>query len=153
MKVEIKNLKPSRVAYIRHIGPYQECVTAWKELSGWAKSKGIYLSSTFWIGASYDDPADTPPEKLRYDACVVVDDSIEEDETVKIQILTGGRYASAVHEGPYNNMIQTFTAMFTKGLPEAGLKWRESPCLEIYMNDCESVPEDQLKTELLIPVE
>lgn len=152
MDVQVKQLKPMRVAYIRHLGPYEECGKVWDKLFDWAADKGIYPKSTFWIGASYDDPENTPPEKLRYDACVIVSNEIGADDTVQIQELPGGRFASTVHKGAYRNMGQTFRTMFQEGLPKAGLNWRKGPCLEFYTGEYDDRPEEDLITELYVPV-
>ncbi|MEZ5357833.1 MAG: GyrI-like domain-containing protein [Candidatus Zixiibacteriota bacterium] len=152
MELQIKHLEPMRVACIRHIGPYQECTKAWEALFKWATEKKIDPKTTHWIGASYDDPETTPAEKLRYDACVVVSGDIQADDTVEIKNFPGGKYAYAVHKGPYRNMGQTFKAIFTEGFPKAGLEWRMEACLEFYPGECDGRPEEELITELYVPV-
>ncbi|MCK5124751.1 MAG: GyrI-like domain-containing protein [candidate division Zixibacteria bacterium] len=152
MEIQTKDLTVQKVAYIRHMGPYQECGPAWEKLYEWAMKNGIDIKKSLWIGASYDDPENTPPEKIRYDACVVIPENFKEDDTVKVQELPGGKYAMAIHMGAYKNIGETYKKMFSEGLPKADLSIRMAPCYEYYIGDCTGIPEEKLKTELYIPI-
>ncbi|MBI9080198.1 MAG: AraC family transcriptional regulator [Pseudodesulfovibrio sp.] len=63
LEVRVEELKPMKVAFVRHIGPYMECKTAWDTLCTWAEPKGLFRANTKFIGISHDDPTVTPPEK------------------------------------------------------------------------------------------
>ena len=73
MEVRIEHVEPMRVAFVRHVGPYHEVNVAWERLCMQLGKDGLLGPGTRFIGICYDDPEVTPPEKVRYDACVTVD--------------------------------------------------------------------------------
>ncbi len=64
--------------------------------------------------------------------------------------IPAGRYASCVHTGPYNEVEKAYTAltawMEAEGHVPTGVAY------EIYLNDPEETPPDQLLTEILFPL-
>jgi AraC family transcriptional regulator len=69
MKVTIKTMPPMRVAFMRHVGPYDQCGVVWDELLPALGQEGLIGGDTLFIGVSHDDPEITVPENRRYDAC------------------------------------------------------------------------------------
>ena len=74
MDIQIRTLDPLRVAFVRHLGPYQDCGGAWQQLIGWAGKRGLLRQDAVFLGVGHDDPAVTEPARIRYDACIVVPD-------------------------------------------------------------------------------
>ena len=74
MEMRFEQRKPVRVAFVRHVGPYQECGAAWEKLRKFAVQQGWSASDVLRIGIGHDNPEVTPADKLRYDACLTVDD-------------------------------------------------------------------------------
>src|SRR5260370_18225689 len=75
--VRIEKFPPRRVAYMRHIGPYVEVGPTFQKFMAWAGAHGLFGPDTLAIGIGHDNPATTPAEKLRYDACVTVGDDFK----------------------------------------------------------------------------
>src|SRR5580698_8881764 len=74
MKVITRKIKPMRVAYLRHVGPYEGTGQMWVDLTArLSEDKQIRKRSVF-IGIGHDNPTVTPAEELRYDACITVDE-------------------------------------------------------------------------------
>ncbi len=42
MEAKVVELKETEVYFVRHVGPYMECETAWNALCGWAGPKGLF---------------------------------------------------------------------------------------------------------------
>lgn len=152
MDVRIENIKPMRVAFVRHIGPYMECKTAWDTLAAWAGPKGLLRTDAKYIGISYDDPQVTPPEKIRYDACVTVSDDVEGEGDIGIQIISGGDYAVVTHKGPYEKLESTYALIMGQWLPSSGKEFAEIPCFEVYLNDPAQTPPEELLTDIYLPL-
>lgn len=152
MEVEVKQFPKMRVAAVRHTGPYQECGKAWKTLCGWAGRKGLLGPATKCLGVSYDDPEVTPPDKLRYDACVSVGPDVEGEGDVVILEVGGGEYASALHKGAYQRLNETFAQLCGVWGPQSGREFRNAPSIEVYLNDPDRTPEEELLTEVLVPL-
>lgn len=153
MKMKIVKRQPTRVAFVRHIGPYAECGEAWGKLCAWAGRRGLLGPQAAVIGISYDDPEVTPPEKIRYDACVTVDESVEPEGEIGVQTLKGGDYAMAVHCGPYEKLAETYGRISGEWAPQSGRVISSEPCLEVYLNDPHRTPAEQLRTEIYVPLE
>ena len=75
MEVKVQRTEPMRVAFVRHVGPYSACSSAWDTLCSWLGKEGLLGGDSTFPGLCHDDPEVTAPEKLRYDACVTVDES------------------------------------------------------------------------------
>ncbi len=153
MNVSIESMQPTRVAYIRHTGPYSGCGQAWDKLCTWMGKEGLLGAGTRYVGVSYDDPEITPPDKIRYDACVTVDDAFQPEGEVSVQVLAGGDYARATHQGPYEKLSTTYHRLMGEWLPRSGRHLRSAPCLEFYLNDPGSTPPAELLTDICVPLE
>lgn len=64
MDVRIEKIPATRVAFIRHIGPYDQVGAAWGRLMSWACPRGLLGPSMRIFGLCYSDPDVTPPEKV-----------------------------------------------------------------------------------------
>lgn len=92
MKYTIEEIVPQKIAYMRRTGSYGvENLKLMQELKKWAMNKNIFRNSTIYGIAQ--DGTDTPPEKCRYDVCIVVEDESILDNNVMIGKLQGGKYA------------------------------------------------------------
>ncbi len=74
MEVRFEKRKQLRVAFVRHVGPYQECDVAWEKLTKFVTGHPSFAPDARAIGIGYDNPEVSPSDKLRYDACLPVDD-------------------------------------------------------------------------------
>jgi AraC family transcriptional regulator len=152
MDVEIKTIKPMRVAFVRHVGPYDEVGIAWDKLCTMLGIEGYLGSQCKFIGVSYDDPDVTAPEKLRYDACITVDDSFVPKEDVMVQTIGGGEYAVMTHIGPYNKLNETYSKLYGQWLVHSGREFRSEPCIEFYLNDPDGTDPEDLITDICLPL-
>ena len=153
MNVQIKKIEPMRVAFMRHIGPYQECGAVWEKFCAWAGAQGLFGADAQFIGMSHDDPEVTPPEKIRYDACVTVDKDFKAEGDVGVQEIPGGEYAVITHFGPYEKMNETYAKIMGEWLPRSGREARSTPCFEVYLNAPENTAPEDLITDIYIPLE
>jgi AraC family transcriptional regulator len=152
MEAEVKDFPTTKVAYVRHTGPYTECGEAWQKLAAWAGAKGLFGPETKFYGISWDDPETTPPEKVRFDACITVAETVEVEGEVKLGEIGGGAYLSTVHKGPYQRLIMSYKELYGSKIPEMGLEFRHAPSIEHYINSPDTTPADDLLTEIFVPV-
>ena len=153
MDVTIVEEKKVRVAFVRHTGPYDQCGTAWDTLCTRLGVEGRLGGGPRFIGLSYDDPEVTPPEAIRYDACVEVDEDFEPWGPVGVQVLPGGRFARTTHHGPYDELNRTYVALIGGWLPSSGHRYAHQPSREIYLNDPDSTDPADLVTDIYLPLE
>ena len=69
---------------------------------------------------------------------------------IAIRTMPGGRFASAIHKGPYQDVHESWGKLY-EWTANQGYE-PKSPCRDLYLNDPDDVPEEELLTELLIPV-
>ncbi len=153
MEARLENIPAMRLAFVRHTGPYSGCKGAWEKLMAWAGPRGLVGPQTVCLGICHDDPAVTPQDKLRYDACITVGPDVTPGGEVGITEAGGGRFAVAIHRGPYDNLGDTWTALCAEWIPANNLVPRMAPCFEIYRNDAADTPAADLITEVCEPVE
>ncbi len=153
MDVQIKMIEPLHVAFVRHTGPYDQVGQAWERLCDWAGMNALFGPDTRMFGASYDDPEVTPAEKIRYDACITVDEPVQGEGDIGVQTLGGGRYAVALHEGPYQRLGETYAGIFGQFFASNNREPGDMPCLEFYLNDPESTPAEDLLTEVCVSIQ
>ena len=153
MDAQIKTFNQQQVAFVRHIGPYQECGPAWQRLCTWAGQRGLMGPNMKMIGLCHDDPVVTPPDKIRYDACIVVDESVQPEGDIGVQAIPAGDYAVTMHHGPYEKLSETYAALCGQWLPQQGRELRLSACFEVYLNNPQTTKPEDLLTEVHVPLE
>ena len=152
MDVKIQDIEPMRVAFVRHVGAYNQVANAWDTLCTYLGKEGYLGSGSRFIGICYDDPEVTPPEKIRYDACITVDESFVPKDEVAVQTIGGGEYAVTTHFGSYDALGQTYSRLFRDWLIKSDREIRQEPCMEFYLNDPDSTEPDDLLTDICLPL-
>lgn len=152
MKAAIVTLKEMEVIFVRHTGPYNLCGSAWETLCQWAAPKGLLQPGITMLGLSYDDPQVTPPDKLRYDACLEITDPIDADVPIGRKVIKAGSYAMVTHFGPYDNLTDSYAQLCGQWIPQNGHEIDDRPCVEIYQNNPEDTDPADLITDIYIPV-
>jgi AraC family transcriptional regulator len=152
MDVRIEQLAPMRVAFMRHVGPYRDVGQTWAKLAAWAGPKGLIGPGATLVGIPLDDPDITPPEKVRYDAGLVVDKNVTPDGDVGIQETIGGECAVAVHHGPPERIGETFARLYGEWLPASGRELRPAPNLIIVRNWLPSMTPETMSPEIFLPL-
>lgn len=113
------------------------------------------VHSSELIGICYDDPANTPPEAIRYDAAIQWSDeqSIPRlvDEGLKVLSIPAGRYACVQYQGGYENAVKAWGLIYG-WISEQGLTCRDFPPFEKYLESHKEVEEKDHLTEIYVPV-
>ncbi len=152
LEVKIENVAEKSIAFIRHVGPYNQINRVFGKLCACAGSKGLIRPTSEWLGIFHDDPDTTPPDKLRSDAAITVGEGVEAEGELQVGKLAGGKYAVAIHKGPYSKLIDSYRWLYGQWLPTSGQEPGNVPCFEKYLNDPQSTAEEELLTEIYIPL-
>ena len=141
-RVEVRQFPPLHVAYIRHVGPFQENAALFERLfgkiCGWAGPRGLLgLPSSRFLSVHHDNPEMeiTDVRKLRLDAAVTVPEGTRVDGEISKQRLEGGAYAVSrlrIHAKQY---MAAWDALMGGWLPSSGYQPDDRPCFEIYLNE------------------
>jgi len=152
MEVSIKEFDEMTVAFVRHTGPYQDVGKAWEKLCCDQQVRTMSGPDSLAIGICYDDPDVTEEEKIRYDACVTVDDSFVPGNGISRQKIRGGDYAVMFHKGRFEDLLKSYRWIYGEWLPGSGREVEAGPSLEIYLTDPDKVPPEEMLTEIRIPL-
>jgi AraC family transcriptional regulator len=134
MNVTIKTIPDTRVAYMRHTGPYgsPRIGRLWQRFEAWCRAQGLLDGTHALYGISQDSPDLTPPDKLRYDACIAVDAAFRPAAEVGAQTLRGGPFAGTSFRGTGAEIHGAWMRLYGEWLPASGWQADERPALELY---------------------
>ncbi|MCD4821853.1 MAG: GyrI-like domain-containing protein [Methanococcoides sp.] len=154
---EITEIEERNVAYVSFVGNYIGNAKVFEELfgklCGWAGPKQLFGPDTLFMSAYYDDPGVTPPEELKLDVCMTIDDDVEVDGDIKKQKLPGGKYvvmrAELTGTEEYGPAWEKIVEWLIQNNLEIDIS-RAS--YEIYLNSPEEHPEKHHILDICIPV-
>jgi AraC family transcriptional regulator len=152
MNIEVTTREPQRVAYMRHVGPYDGAYRVWLDFTTRLKKDGLPRKDSLFIGVPMDNPKNTPPEKLRYDACATVDKKYVPTRPVRVRTLAGGDYVVA-RNCPIGTIARGYEKLFRSWLPKSGRKARKAPSLLVAVNGPEGMPPAFGFTDIYVPLE
>lgn len=127
----IEQLPVQHIAYMRRTGAYgSENYKLMASLKEWAGRKGL-LEDGIIYGIAQDND-NTPPEKRRYDVCLVIAPDYPADNEVQRGEIPGGKYAvfTISHTA---EAVREFWSSVIRVLEEEGLQFdMAKPILERY---------------------
>ena len=134
MSIQVRELPPYHVAYMRYVGPYgpHGIPELWIKFQKWMEVRGLATDTAIKVGVGHDDPGITAAEKCRYDACVVVPRDFPSDKWVNVVDLPGGKAAVAEFRGSAHEIEGAWARVFSAWLPGSGYQPDDRPCVEIY---------------------
>jgi AraC family transcriptional regulator len=154
MEVRLEILAPMQVAFLRHVGPYEDeqFTQTWEKLLTWARSQGLLGPRTLKIGIGYDNPHVTPADKLRYDACITTDPPVSPEGEIGTQEISGGEYAVITHKGPYENLHKTYAYLYGDWLPQSGREPADMHGFVIHRKGPRDTAPEDLVTDIYMPL-
>jgi DNA gyrase inhibitor GyrI len=143
---EIVQWPATHFVFVEKIGPFMK--TAWEawqtalnlvptlaEHNRITGRMSLYkMPDTYRAGFALDAPPVDPPSGLAYEK------------------FPGGRYSRFVLTGPYSNLPQASGRVF-EYVSKNDMALRSDFCIEHYVNDPRTTPEEKLITEILLPTE
>ncbi|APR79370.1 Transcriptional regulator, AraC family protein [Minicystis rosea] len=153
MDVDIKERPELRVATTTHIGPYHRISEAFARLGQTPGIHALFAQEPTMLAIYYDDPESTPASELRSEAAVAIAADAKVPETLSERRIPAGRYACTTHVGPYDQLGDVWARFIGEWLPQSGYRMRDEVSFEIYRNTPGEVPNEQLRTELYIPLQ
>lgn len=155
MVPEIRDIAEKQIVYIRIIDRYgtpESYTKAWHDLRHFAKENNLVRADTEYIGLSFDDPTITLPEKCRFYACFTTREKIKPKGPFGVRTISAGQYAVFLHKGEYQKLIDSYYYIYIKWLPHSSYKLRGTMSFEKYLSNRGGIDEDDLLTEIYIPI-
>lgn len=152
INAEIRELPEQRVAYVRGLGPYtrETCEPEFRALMRWAIPRN-YVGARKILAIYWDNPEVTPPERCRFDACIIVPDGTVPEGPVYIQTVRGGPYAVCHFESSPAGIRPAWEDAFA-WLCDSGYECNDTPCYEMYHNNAAEHPEGKWIFDICIPL-
>jgi AraC family transcriptional regulator len=151
-EARIVQTPPIRVAALAHRGPYLTIGTTFERLLAQAAGRGLLGPEMETFGVYYDDPAATPANALRADACLAIPEGLDVSGELQVREIRGGRYAVVLHVGPYAELERPYGWLYGTWLAQSGEEPDNAPTVERYLNDARTVPPTELRTEIWLPL-
>jgi AraC family transcriptional regulator len=151
--VTVDMLPEQRCAGIDHVGSYMQIDHAMGRLFAELVARGRLPAQPVMTGVYFDNPDFGPEPELRSRACLPIDDGGAIEPPMVETVLRGGLYARLSYTGPYTDMRGAYRWLLGTWLPVSGYEPAEAPILEVYLNDPRNVPQSELRTDILLPLE
>lgn len=139
--------------YVEKQGVFAEvAIPAWMELFPLLEGKVDRAQIREFLGLSVMNLKGRGESSMFYDAGVAIEAELKSvPKGLLYQKLPAGKYARFVLTGPYHNVWPAFEKIF-RILSDSKIELRDGACIENYINDPNITPEEELITELLVPV-
>ena len=152
-KFDIVTRPITHYVFLEKHGPFAEVAPPlWEEMFPVLFSQIDQKQIVSFLGLSGIDKTKPGEEAMIYQAGVGIANAPTKPlKGLQYRKIKEGKYARFLLTGPYSQIWIAFNQIF-KTLAESKVELRPEFCIENYINDPKETPEDQLKTELLIPV-
>lgn len=157
IKVEVKEVEPMTVAYVRHVGPYagdsELFGNLYKKLYKWAGSRGlINFPETKSISIYHDNSDITKEDKLRISICLTVPTDTEVSGYIGKMDIPGGLYAIGHFEIDAEKYQEAWNFICGEWLLNSGYEPDDRPCYELMLNNPEQHPEKKHIVDIYEPI-
>ncbi len=159
-ETKVRRMAQLDVAFIRHVGPYEAVPdTPWHRLAEWARARRLPMDLIF-LGIAHDAPGVTPPDKLRFDAAIVVPEAFAADRSIVgsidgsigHQVLLPAEFAVTTHIGHFRTLGQAYGTIVNRVGRLKGYSFGGLPCIEFYRTTRVDANHEMNHTEIYIPV-
>ena len=149
---EIVTRPTTHYVFLEKHGPFAEVAPpTWEEMFPLMSSQIPQQEIREFLGLSGIDRRKMGEDAMIYQAGVAVAHPPKSEmKGLRYRKIESGKYARFLLVGPYAHIAPAFDEVF-KTVAEKKVSLREEYCIENYLNDPKVTPEDQLKTEILIP--
>jgi AraC family transcriptional regulator len=138
-QVRFEHVRPILVAFVRHVGPYDELLEKdspmsllWQELFEWGNTNQLINADSLLIGIPQDDPSITPPEKQRFDVCVQIPEFRNPLGHIGCQTISAGTFGVGRHYGSFDNLADTYMHIYDSLVTTGQNRLRVQTPFEVY---------------------
>ena len=141
------------LAFVRHIGAYDQVEASFKRLILWAVKHLALRMMPTTLGILHDEPDLTAPEQLRFDACVVLSKALRPRGEIGYRAIPAGKYAVFRYQGDYPNFYDVYDYIYCVCLQAQGWQLANRPPLEWYVRAPPFYKPHQYLTDFYLPIE
>ena len=150
----VKSIKDIQVVFQQSKGKIGDHTTTvnWETFFANAQKHQIINRESKFYGINWDDPEITPKEKVRYDACISIQNNTNLKREFSSKTIFGGKYLCFLYKGDYQNLGLIYNHIFRDWIIKRDYNLREEPIFEQYINNIEITATEDLLTEIFIPI-
>ncbi len=151
--VDLVDFPERAIAYIRVANTVESdrVVNAFKTMTDWAKSQGIFSEGTLF-GMSVDDPHVTPQHLYRYEVCFASQTPFTCVEGMSKARMPAMRYAVVKVSGDIKRVATAWDYLFRNWLITSSYEPEHAPALEIFADKDKATDWSHFELELCLPV-
>jgi len=151
MEITEKRIEEAKVAYIPYMGSYDKIPELMGEVAQWLIDKKFKMTGLVY-GTYFNTPEQVSEDKLQYEIGFGFEGKVTtmQDGKIGIKEIPEHTVLAAMHKGPYTEVGPVIHAVIDYAVENnydiVG------PISEAYLNDPLETPEEDLLTEVRIPV-
>jgi len=150
-KIEIREVQQMELACVPAIG-HNNIATAYQKLMRWAVPLGLLNEHTKMITVYHDSFKVTEPDKVRTEACMVLNQPVKPTGEVKLACIERGKFIVGSFEIVMDDFEKAWTGMFI-WMNENGYKKADRNIFELYHNNFNDHPEKKAIVDFYVPIE
>ena len=153
MNVNILDFPETQVAALEHRKSPRRVNDTVDTFIQWRKENGYSPANSKTFGIIYDDPESVPPEAFRFDLCGEISREVSDNPYGIIpKTIPAGRCAVLRHTGALKQIDEAVRYLYSQWLAGSGEALRDFPCFFHYVKPPSEVPENQLITDIYLPL-
>jgi AraC family transcriptional regulator len=127
----IVRVPPRHIAFVRHVGRYDDTGPAFEKVLSWAGDRGLLVDARL-VGIYWDDQRITPPDRTRCEVGVFVHGHAGGDDEIEVRPLAGGDHAVLRFHGTAHDRRRGYDLLYGRWLAERGRQPADLPPYEEY---------------------
>lgn len=138
-QVRLERVRPLIVAFVRHVGPYEDVLEEnsplsklWEDLFRWGNDNGLINADSLLLGIPQDDPSITQPEKQRFDVAVQISSFKNPSGRIGCQTIQAGTFGVGRHYGSFDNLAETYAHIYDTLVVSGNYQMRLQAPFEVY---------------------
>lgn len=150
-KIEIREIQQMELACVPAIG-HNNIAAAYEKLMRWAGPLGLLNANAKMLTVYHDSFKVTEPDKVRIEACMVLNQPVKPTGEVKPSSIEKGKFIVGSFEIVLDDFEKSWTGLFI-WMNENGYKKAERNIFELYHNNFNDHPEKKAIVDFYVPVE
>jgi len=154
MIIKIVSIKAIKVAALEHLDEPEKLQQSIEKFRAWRKESGCSpVTEKRTFGVAHSDPEARVAQKYQFDICGEVDADIPANAYGVInKEIPGGRCACLRHKGSLDTIHLKVNTLCRNWLPATEEIKRDAPIFFEYLNVGDTVPEEELLTDIYLPL-
>lgn len=154
---EIEYLPDFEFLSLEYRGAYSDISAIkkmWEQLLDYLLKEKLLTNDSICMAEILDDESISEDTHCRYTLGVVLEKllAFEPKGLFKTKVHKRQKYAKFIHKGAHETCADTYNKIYAFWMVDVNLEMEDLPVLEFYLNDEETTPQDDLITEIYIPI-